>query len=327
MKVLVTGGAGYIGSHMVRLLLEEDYEVVVFDNLSFGHRQALPSNCSLVTGDLSDEVLLEKTLREENISAVMHFAALISMEESVRLPQKYFQNNVFGTLTLLDAIVKVGIKKIIFSSSAGVYGNPSNLPISEEENCLPTNPYGESKLMVERILKWYDQAYGLKSVSLRYFNAAGAFLDGTIGEDHLPETHLIPLAIRAALKNEAFKIFGNDYPTKDKTCIRDYIHVLDLCQSHLLSLKFLEKGQSEIFNIGAGQGYSNLEVVQMVKKVSGVDFNLEFGPRRPGDAVELVASPKKIQQLLGWKTNYSDLETIVKSAWQWHKAHPRGFSL
>lgn len=326
MKILVTGGAGYIGSHMVRLLLKDGHQVVAFDNLSTGYRQALPKDCPLVAGDLFDGALLEKTLREEKIWGVMHFAGFISMEESVANPYKYFRNNTFGALTLFEAMIKSGVKRLIFSSTAGVYGNPLKLPISEEDvPCVPTNPYGESKLMVEKILTWYDKIFGLKSVSLRYFNAAGASLDGSMGEDHRPETHLIPLAIKAALKNETFTIFGNDYSTKDGTCVRDYIHVLDLCPAHLLSLKILGEGRSEIFNVGTGHGFSNLEVVQMVKKISGVDFEVEFGPRRAGDASELVASPEKIRRELGFKPQHSDLETIVKTAWQWHKSHPEGF--
>lgn len=325
MKILVTGGAGYIGSQMVRLLLEKGYRVVVFDNLSTGYRKSLLRNCPLIAGDIFDGVLLQKTLQDERIEAVMHFAGFISMEESVRNPHKYFRNNVFGTLSLLEAMRKVNIKKIIFSSSAGVYGNPSRVPIPEDEPCDPTNPYGESKLMVEKILKWYDQTCGLKFVSLRYFNAAGASLDGSIGEDHRPETHLIPLAIKAALEDEEFTIFGHNYPTRDGTCVRDYIHVLDLCESHILALKILEEQRSEIFNVGTGFGYTNLEVVEMVKMISRENFKVKFGPRRPGDAVELVASPEKIKKELGWEPQYSGLETIIKTAWQWHKNHPHGF--
>lgn len=325
MKILVTGGAGYIGSHMVRLLMENGYDVVVFDNLSSGHLDSLPKDCTVVIGDLFNNAVLEKAIKIEEVSAVMHFAGFISMEESVRDPHKYFRNNVFGTLELLRVIIKAGVKKFIFSSSAGVYGNPSRIPIPEDESCNPTNPYGESKLIVEKILKWYDSAYGLRSVALRYFNAAGASLDGTTGEDHQPETHLIPLAIRAALEKKSFTIFGNDYPTRDGTCIRDYIHVLDLCESHLLALKVLDEDRSEIFNIGTGKGCTNLEVVEMIKKITGIDFKVEIGQRRPGDAVELVASPEKIRKELGWKPKYSDLETIVKTAWQWHRNHPKGF--
>lgn len=325
MKILVTGGAGYIGSHMVRLLMEKNYEVVVFDNLGGGYRKSLPKDCLLVVGDLFDSALLEKTLKAEKISAVMHFAGFISMEESVKNPHKYFRNNVFGTLNLLESMVKAGVRKFIFSSSAGVYGNPSRLPIPEDEPCSPTNPYGESKLIVEKVLGWYDETYGLKSVSLRYFNAAGASFDGSIGEDHQPETHLIPLAIKAAQEKKTFCIFGDDYPTRDGTCIRDYIHVLDLCESHTLALKVLEDVRSEIFNVGTGLGQTNREVVEMVQKISGVDFPVKIGPRRAGDATELVASPEKIKKDLGWEPKYSDLETIVKTAWQWHKNHPHGY--
>ncbi|MDP3998625.1 MAG: UDP-glucose 4-epimerase GalE [bacterium] len=325
MKILVTGGAGYIGSHMVRLLIENGYGVVVFDNLKGGHRESLPKDCHLVIGDLFDSALLEKTFSEEKIESVMHFAGVISMEESVRDPHKYFRTNVFGAVNLFEAMVKTGVKKLIFSSTAGVYGNPSRLPIPEDEPCSPTNPYGESKLMVEKILKWYDGAYGLKSVALRYFNAAGASLDGSTGEDHWPETHLIPLAIKAAQEGRNFYIFGDDYPTRDGTCVRDYIHVLDLCESHLLALEILENGRSDVFNIGTGEGRTNREVVEAVKKITGIDFKVEIGLRRPGDAIELVASPEKIKRVLGWQPKYSDLETIVKTAWQWHRNHPKGF--
>lgn len=325
MKILVTGGAGYIGSHMVRLLLERGHEVLVFDNLKSGYRDALPQSCFLVVGDLFNKPLLEQVFRQGKISSVMHFASFISMEESVKDPHKYFRNNVFGTLNLLEVMIKNGVKKFIFSSSAGVYGNASRLPISEDEPCFPTNPYGESKLMVEKILEWYDKVYGLRSVSLRYFNAAGASLDGSIGEDHRPETHLIPLAIRAALKNQEFTIFGDNYPTRDGTCIRDYIHVLDLCESHFLALGVLENGRSAVYNVGTGFGQTNLEVVNMVKKISGVDFKVNFGSRRAGDATELVASPEKIKKELGWQPKHSDLAAIVKTAWLWHKAHPDGY--
>lgn len=326
MKILVTGGAGYIGSHMISLLSSANYEVTVFDNLEGGHRGSLPNDCHLVVGDLFDSALMEKTLKDEKISAVIHFASFISMEESVKDPHKYFRNNVFGTLSLLETMVKTGVKKIIFSSTAGVYGNPSHIPIPEDEPCCPTNPYGESKLMVEKILKWYDHSCSLKSASLRYFNAAGASLNGAIGEDHQPETHLIPLAIRAALNKEEFMIFGNDYPTKDGTCIRDYIHVTDLCESHLLALRFLEGERSEVFNVGTGCGCTNLEVVNMIQKVSGINLKVKFGPRRAGDAVKLVADPEKIKKELKWEPKYSDLETIVKTAWKWHATHPSGYT-
>lgn len=327
MKVLVTGGAGYIGSHMVERLIENNNEVVVFDNLSYGHKEAVSVNANLIIGDLGDRESLTKLFDEHKFAAVFHFAAFISMAESVENPKVYFRNNVFCAQNLLDAMVQFNVKKLIFSSTAGVYGNPKTLPISEDHECNPTNPYGESKLMVEKILHWYDQAYGLKSISLRYFNAAGASLNGNNGEDHDPETHIIPLAIKTASGgNNTFEIYGRDYPTKDGTCVRDYVHVIDLVEAHLLALEKLNtQEKSTIYNAGTGKSYTNKEVVDMVKKVSGIDFPIEMSNRRPGDAVELVASSEKIKKELNWEPKYSDLETIVKTAWAWHQSHPDGF--
>lgn len=327
MKVLVTGGAGYIGSHMVEKLIENSIEVVVFDNLSYGHKEAVVSKAKLIVGDLGDIECVTKLFDKYKFDAVFHFAAFISMAESVENPKVYFRNNVFCGQNLLDVMVQFNVKKLIFSSTAGVYGNPKYLPIAEEHECNPTNPYGESKLMIERILHWYDQAYGLKSVSLRYFNAAGANLNGNNGEDHDPETHIIPLAIKTAMgENSTFEIYGYDYPTKDGTCVRDYVHVIDLVEAHLLALDKLSQQEKSItYNIGTQTSFTNKEVVEMVKKVSGVDFSIEMSNKRPGDAVELVASSEKIKKELGWEPKYSDLETIVKTAWDWHKNHPDGF--
>lgn len=328
MKILVTGGAGFIGSHMVKRLISDGYSVVVYDNLMYGHKEALPKNCEFILADLSDEDKLEEVIEEGFFDAVMHFAAFISMGESMENPKIYFRNNVFNTLNLLDIMNKFQVKKFIFSSSAGVYGNPEKLPIPEDHPCNPTNPYGEGKLMVEKILKWYDISYGLRYVSLRYFNAAGASLDSKNGEAHDPETHIIPNAIKVALgKNQYFELYGNDYPTKDGTCIRDYIHVLDLVDAHVKALDYLvNNGKSTAFNVGTGHGFSNREVLEMIKKVSGVDFKIEENTRRPGDANELVADPRKIKKELNWEPQYSDLETIVKTAWDWHKSHPKGFA-
>jgi len=328
MKILVTGGAGFIGSHMVNELVKTNHEVVVYDSLIYGHKEALPQKCELITADLSDTEKIEEVLEEGFFDAVMHFAAFISMGESMENPKIYFHNNVVNTLNLLDIMTKFQVKKFIFSSSAGVYGNPVKVPIPEDHQTIPTNPYGEGKLMVEKILKWYDISYGLKYISLRYFNAAGASLEGNNGEDHDPETHIIPNAIKVALgKNPYFELYGNDYPTKDGTCIRDYIHVLDLVDAHLKSLDCLTSAnKSNTFNIGTGHGYSNREILNMIKKVSGVDFKIEESLRRPGDANELVADSSKIKKELGWEPQYSDLETIVKTAWLWHKSHPKGFS-
>lgn len=327
MKILVTGGAGYIGSHMVVELLKSSTTPVVIDNLSSGHKEAAPPNVSFVKGDLEDSELLARLFEEENFDAVMHFAAYISMAESVENPKIYFRNNSFNALNLLDMMVRFNVKNFIFSSTAGVYGNPIKVPITEDHLCHPTNPYGESKLMVERMLRWYDQAYGLKSVILRYFNAAGASLDGENGESHDPETHIIPMAIKTALgQNEYFEIFGTDYHTLDGTCIRDYIHVIDLVQAHILALdKLMNEKKSLVYNVGTGKGYSNKEIVEAVKKISGVDFAVEYSQRRPGDASELVAAADKIKKELNWEPKYSDLETIVSTAWQWHKNNPLGF--
>lgn len=327
MKILVTGGAGYIGSHMVEELLKNNHEVVVYDSLVYGHKEALPSKVKLITADLSDISTLEKTLEEGYFDAVMHFAAYISMGESMENPRIYFRNNVVNTLNLLDAMNKFQVKKFIFSSSAGVYGNPEKLPLPEEHPTNPTNPYGEGKLMVEKMLKWYDISYGLRFVTLRYFNAAGASLDGHIGEAHDPETHIIPNAFKVVLEQkECFELYGTNYPTPDGTCVRDYIHVLDLVDSHLKALDYLDSNnKSTIYNIGTGHGYSNREVLNMVKKVSGVDFKIEESLRRPGDANELFADPGKIKKELNWEPQYSDLETIVKTAWEWHRSHPEGF--
>ncbi len=327
MKILVTGGAGYIGSHMVEALLKKGAEVTVFDNLSYGHREALSDKVKLVIGDTENEEALARVFEDGNFDAVLHFAAFISMAESVENPRIYFQNNVFNATNLFDVMIKYNVKKLIFSSTAGVYGNPEKIPIPEVHSCLPTNPYGESKLMVERILKWYDQAYGLRSIALRYFNAAGASLDGHIGEDHDPETHILPIAMKTALGvNSSFEIYGMDYPTRDGTCVRDYIHVVDLVEAHLNALDALiANAKSNVYNVGTGNGYTNKEVIEMVKKVTGVNFTVDFTNKRPGDAIELVASSEKLQQELGWKPQYSDLETIVKTAWAWHKTHPNGY--
>lgn len=326
-KILVTGGAGYIGSQMIRQLVETEHEVTVFDNLSGGHKESLEGlKINFVQGDLLNKNSLEEVFQEGKFTAVIHFAGVISMKESTENPFKYFQINTFGALNLFETMVKHQVLKLIFSSSAGVYGNPVKIPILEEDPKNPTNPYGESKLIVEKILSWYDKVYKLRSISLRYFNAAGAGLDGNFGEDHTDETHLIPLACQAALEKDEFTIFGDDYQTKDGTCVRDYVHVVDLCDAHLLALKTLIGGnKTDVFNVGPGIGYSNKEVVAMIKKISGINFPVQYGPRRPGDANELIADSTKIRKQLGWNPQYSDLETIVKTAWEWHQKHPNGY--
>jgi len=324
-KILVTGGAGYIGSITVQTLKKAGFEPIIFDNLVTGHKESVTQE-KFYQGDLvKDFNLLEKVLKEEKPEAVIHFAAMSLVGESIQSPQKYFTNNLKGVLNLLEMMMKNKVLKIVFSSTAAVYGEPQKIPIEEDDPKAPTSPYGESKLMIEKILDWYGRAYGLNSVALRYFNACGAMLDGSLGEDHHPETHLIPAAMQAALAKKAFKLFGNDYPTKDGTCIRDYIHVLDLAEAHLLALNNSSKGFS-YYNVGTNQGFSVLEVLDMIKKISGIDFPISIKARRRGDPVRLIAKAEKIKKELGWRAEYSDLKTIIKSAWQWHKKHPQGFA-
>ena len=323
-KILVTGGAGYIGSITVQVLKKEGFEPIIFDNLVTGHKESIAQE-KFYQGDLVKDVgLLDKVFKVEKPEAVIHFAAMSLVGESVINPQKYFTNNLIGALNLLKVMLENKVLKIVFSSTAAVYGEPKKIPIDEEDAKNPTSPYGQSKLMIEKILNDYGQAYSLNSIALRYFNACGALLDGSLGEDHHPETHLIPAAMQAALAKKTFKLFGNDYPTPDGTCIRDYIHVLDLASAHLLALKAFQKG-FQFYNVGTNHGFSNLEVLEMIKKISGVDFAISIEARRPGDPVRLIAKAEKIKKELGWQAQYSDLETIVKSAWQWHKTHPQGY--
>jgi len=320
MTILVTGGAGYIGSFMVKKLLQRGDEVIVLDNLSRGYKEAVDARARLVEGDISDENFIDSFFKENKFDSILHFAGYISMAESMENPSIYFKNNVFGALRLIENAVKNKVGSFIFSSTAGVYGNPIKIPIPEDHATSPTNPYGESKLMVEKILSWHNKIYRLNFASLRYFNAAGASLDARLGEKHNPETHIIPLAIKAALENSEFNLYGNDYNTQDGTCIRDFIHVIDLVESHVLVLDKLEKDNGGFFyNVGTGKGYSNKEVLEMIKKVSGVDFKIKVSQRRPGDAEVLIADPAKIKQELNFESKHSDLETIVKTAWQWHK--------
>jgi len=325
MKILVTSGAGYIGSHTIDLLQKEGYEVVVFDNLVYGHKEAV--SCPLVAGDLLDKKAVRKVFEENKFTAVIHFAAYALAGESMSKPGKYFENNILGGLNLLEAMKDFGVKYIVFSSTCAVYGYPEKLPVTEESPLKPVSVYGESKLTFEKILRWYDEIYGIKNICLRYFNAAGADLEGKIGEDHQPETHIIPLAIKTALgQQKEFTLFGDDYPTPDGTCIRDYIHVLDLASAHIKALEFLQKeNRSDIFNVGTGNGYSNKQILEMVKKISGVDFPIKIAPRRPGDPAAIWADNKKIKKVLGWQPKYSDLETIIRSAWKWYKSRPFGF--
>ncbi|MCX7800746.1 MAG: UDP-glucose 4-epimerase GalE [Fimbriimonadales bacterium] len=325
--ILVVGGAGYIGSHMCKLLREAGEPHVVFDNLEQGHAEALLGS-PLFEGDLRTPEDLERVFREHSIDTVMHFAAYIAVGESVAAPGRYYRNNVFGVLNLLEAMVHAGVKRLIFSSTAAIFGNPQYLPIDEEHPKAPTSPYGDSKWAVERMLAAFETAHGLRSVCLRYFNAAGADPDGLLGEDHHPETHLIPAVLLAALgKAPAVRIFGTDYDTPDGTCIRDYIHIMDLAQAHLAAVRWLrEGGPSECFNLGNGTGYSVREVIRTVERVVGRPVPQEEAPRRSGDPARLIASSAKAERLLGWRPRYPDLETIVAHAWNWRRAHPNGYS-
>jgi len=326
MKILVTGGAGYIGSHTVAELLKQGHEIIVFDNLVYGHKEAVA--CPLVIGDLLHKEEINTVFEKVKFDGVIHFAAYTASGESMEVPAKYFENNLQGGLNLLEAMRHHGVDKIVFSSTAAVYGFVGKLPLVEDGEKKPSSVYGQSKLMFETILEWYNQLFGIGSIRLRYFNAAGASLDGSIGEDHKPETHLIPLIMQTALGlKEKQIIFGNDYKTRDGTNVRDYIHVLDLASAHIKALEYLSsKKVSDVFNMGTGRGYSNLEVVEMVKKITGVDFPVEIGSRRPGDADALYADSSKIKEILGWEPKYSDLEIIIKTAWNWHKSHPGGFA-
>lgn len=326
MAILVCGGAGYIGSHMVAALLEKGKEVVIVDNLQKGHREALLGG-KLYVGDLRDRSFLDKVFSENEIDSVIDFAADSLVGESVTEPLKYFENNVGGTVTLLQAMRDHKVKYIVFSSTAATYGEPERIPILEEDKTFPTNPYGESKLTVEKILKWCDNAYGIKYTALRYFNAAGAHISGSIGEDHSPETHLIPIILEAALgKREKVMIFGDDYDTKDGTCVRDYIHVMDLASAHLLALDRLKKGgESRIYNLGNGEGFSVKEVIEVTRKVTGVNIKADMAPRRAGDPAVLIASSEKALEDLNWKPKFNSLETIIETAWNWHKSHPKGY--
>ncbi|MBW3015141.1 UDP-glucose 4-epimerase GalE [Candidatus Woesearchaeota archaeon] len=326
MKILVTGGAGYIGSHTVRALVKEGHSVVVFDNLVYGHKEAVPSEVKFVEGDLKDKELVLKVLMDEKIEAVMHFAAYAYVGESVENPRKYFENNVICGLNLLNAMVDTGVKYIVFSSTCATYGEPENMPITENVPQQPCNPYGRSKLMFEMMLKSYE-VYGLRNVCLRYFNAAGADPGGKIGEDHNPETHLIPLVLQVALgQREAIKIFGADYDTPDGTCIRDYIHVNDLARAHILALnKIVETGKSNFYNLGTGDGTSVKEIIEVCRHVTKHPIPAAEEGRRAGDPPRLVASSEKIKKELGWEPEF-DVRAIIESAWKWHKNHPEGFN-
>ena len=323
MAILVTVGAGYIGSHSVLTLQKAGYEVIVLDNLVYGHQDLVETvlKVKLIVGSTCDRSLLREIFDTHQIDAVMHFAAYAYVGESVTQPAKYYNNNVVGTLTLLEAMLEANIHKFVFSSTCATYGVPDSVPITEDQSQNPINPYGATKLMVERILQDFSQAYDFRSVCLRYFNAAGADPEGNLGEDHHPETHLIPLVLQTALGHrESVSIFGTDYDTPDGSCIRDYIHVLDIAQAHILALEYLlNDGATDVFNLGNGSGFSVKEVIETARKITGKEIKAELSDRRPGDPPALVGSGAKAQQILGWQPKYSDLDNIISHAWQWHQ--------
>lgn len=327
MSVLVLGGAGYIGSHTVYELVDRDEDVVIADNLQTGYMEAVHPNARFYEGDIRDENFLNALFNEEKIDSVIHFAANSLVGESMTDPLKYYDNNLYGTMVLLKSMVKNGINKIVFSSTAATYGEPENIPILESDLKEPTNTYGETKLAMEKMIKWVSMAHDLRFVSLRYFNACGAHKSAKIGEAHKPETHLIPLILQVPNGRRGhINIFGDDYDTPDGTCIRDYIHVTDLAQAHILAVEYLQKGgENNIFNLGNGVGFSVKEVVETARKVTGHPIPAVISPRRAGDPARLVASCEKAKQILGWKPSYTELDEIIDSAWNWHKNHPDGF--
>ncbi len=327
MSILVCGGAGYIGSHMVAELLETGKEVIILDNLEKGHLESLLGG-KFYKGDLRDSSILDKIFEENSIEAVIDFAAHSYVGESMTEPLKYFNNNVYGTISLLEAMKRHDVKYIVFSSTAATYGEPENIPILERDKTLPINPYGESKLMIEKVLRWCDEAYGIKYTALRYFNAAGAHISGKIGEDHTPETHLIPLILEVALgKRASIKMFGDDYGTEDGTCVRDYVHVSDLAKAHTLALERLMRGEpSAIYNLGNNKGFSVKEVIEAARNVTNHPIPAEVAPRREGDPAVLVASSEKAIKELGWIPKFNSLETIIETAWRFHENHPKGYS-
>lgn len=325
--ILVCGGAGYIGSHTVFELMDKGEKVVIVDNLQTGHKDAIHTRAKFYNGDIRNRDFLDKVFRENAIDAVIHFAANSLVGESMEKPLKYYDNNVYGTQVLLETMRKYDVKKIVFSSTAAVYGEPENIPILEKDKTKPTNPYGETKLSMEKMFKWADKAYGIKYISLRYFNVAGAHESGEIGEDHYPETHLIPLILQVPLnKRDYISIFGDDYETHDGTCIRDYIHVTDLANAHILALEKLRKSsESSIYNLGNGEGFSVKEMIEAARRVTGHSIPAKVGNRRAGDPAKLVASSAKAKEELGWEPKYTNVEDIIRSAWKWHQNKPEGF--
>ncbi len=326
MKVLVTGGAGYIGSHVVQLLTERGYEVVVFDNLIKGNRGAVHPDATLIVGDLHDRSALEAAFHAHQFDGILHFASQILVGESMRQPFGYLRDNLYTFINVLECASLHGVKRIILSSTANLFDEPERVPIDESEALIPGSIYGETKYMAERLLAWMDRLYGIKYCCLRYFNACGAHPDGHIGEAHDPESHLIPLVLSVALgQREAIEIYGADYDTPDGTCIRDYVHVLDLARAHILALEALVDGESRVYNLGSGSGYSVREVIEAAREVTGHAIPTIDAPRRPGDLPVLVADSEKIGRELGWETDFNNLETIIQTAWNWHRRHPHGY--
>lgn len=327
MSYMVLGGAGYIGSHAVNKLIENNYDVIVVDNLQSGHEEAINSKAKFYKGDIRDKNFLSNVFKEENIDGVFHFAANSIVGESMKEPLIYFNNNVYGMQILLEVMNEHNVNKIVFSSTAATYGEPKQVPITEDMETCPTNTYGETKLTMEKMMKWCDKAYGMKYVALRYFNVAGAEDDGSIGEDHNPETHLIPIVLQTALgKRDHITIFGDDYDTEDGTCVRDYVHVVDLVEAHILAMKYLTHGgESNTFNLGSSQGFSVKEIVETARKVTDKNIKAIIGERRAGDPSKLIASSDKARKILGWNPIRTNIENIIKDAWLWHDTHKNGY--
>lgn len=327
MKILVLGGAGYIGSHTVKELIKSGSQVVIVDNLETGYKEAVHPDAQFYQGDIRDRAFMDNIFEKEKIDGVIHFAANSLVGESMSKPLKYYDNNLYGTKVLLDSMVANGVDKIVFSSTAATYGEPKQVPILETDPTEPTNPYGETKLSMEKMMKWTDQAHGVRYVALRYFNACGADVSGEIGEAHSPETHLIPLILQVPNgQRDKISIYGDDYDTKDGTCVRDYIHVTDLAQAHILAMKYLIDGkESAIFNLGNGVGFTVKEVIEAARKVTNYPIPAEVVSRRSGDPAKLIASSEKAKKILGWNPQHADLEEIIESAWNWHRNHPNGY--